>query len=448
MARYELSDGKSNKFWEIKMEGAVLTVTFGRIGTAGTSSTKVSPSPAGAKYEHDKLVAEKTKKGYKLVAAAAPVQAAAVAGGGPSLAELEAAIIACPGDEEAWRAYGEALKAAGDARGDAVLLTTYAKGGKPPAALKKIVDTHGKKWLGDFAKEDASIKVTWTHGAFIDTARIAASYDDSGGMSVDAQIRALLRLDAAKFLRELVIGLADAEGDNDYGPAIAALVKAGMRPSLRKLVIGDFEYPDESEISWATIGDVGRAAPLLPNLEELRIQGGKIGLSNLALPKLRSLIVHTGGLPGPAARAIGAAKLPELTHLEVWFGTEDYGGTSDLAAIKPLLSGAGFPKLESLGLMNATFQDDIAKAASGSKILKQLSSLDLSMGTMTDEGAGAILAAADRFAHLTKLNLEDNYLSEDMAKDIKKALPNAQTGKQRKADTYDDKLHHYVSVGE
>ncbi len=68
MARYELVEGKSKKFWEIEIDGGRVTVTFGRIGTAGQSKTKTVASAAAADREHDKLVAEKTKKGYVLVA--------------------------------------------------------------------------------------------------------------------------------------------------------------------------------------------------------------------------------------------------------------------------------------------------------------------------------------------------------------------------------------------
>src|SRR4051812_36575731 len=68
MPRYEFSEGRSNKFWQIELSGASFTTTFGRIGAAGQSSTKTFESAAKAKLEYDKLVAEKVKKGYTLVA--------------------------------------------------------------------------------------------------------------------------------------------------------------------------------------------------------------------------------------------------------------------------------------------------------------------------------------------------------------------------------------------
>jgi predicted DNA-binding WGR domain protein len=70
MRRYELTDGTSSKFWEIGIDGKTVTVRFGRIGTAGQTQLKTHASPEIARKEHDKLVAEKTKKGYRSVAAA------------------------------------------------------------------------------------------------------------------------------------------------------------------------------------------------------------------------------------------------------------------------------------------------------------------------------------------------------------------------------------------
>ncbi len=62
--RFELVEGTSSKFWEIQVDGASYTTTYGRIGTSGQSTTKTASSPEKAQAEADKLVGEKTKKGY------------------------------------------------------------------------------------------------------------------------------------------------------------------------------------------------------------------------------------------------------------------------------------------------------------------------------------------------------------------------------------------------
>ena len=64
MERYELVEGSSAKFWEASVAGATLTVRFGRIGTQGQSKDKTFSDAAAAEREKDKLVREKTAKGY------------------------------------------------------------------------------------------------------------------------------------------------------------------------------------------------------------------------------------------------------------------------------------------------------------------------------------------------------------------------------------------------
>ncbi|HVY47406.1 MAG TPA: WGR domain-containing protein [Minicystis sp.] len=70
MARFELSEGTSSKFWEIELAGDSFSTTYGRIGAKGQTTTKTFPTPEKARVEHDKLVAEKLKKGYRLVSGA------------------------------------------------------------------------------------------------------------------------------------------------------------------------------------------------------------------------------------------------------------------------------------------------------------------------------------------------------------------------------------------
>jgi predicted DNA-binding WGR domain protein len=67
MPRYEFSEGSSNKFWQIDLDGTSFTTTYGRIGTDGQTTMKEYDSEEKAEKEYKKLIAEKVKKGYKLV---------------------------------------------------------------------------------------------------------------------------------------------------------------------------------------------------------------------------------------------------------------------------------------------------------------------------------------------------------------------------------------------
>lgn len=74
--RFEFSEGSSNKFWEVSLDGNDVVTTYGRIGATGQTTIKSEATPDKAKATYDKLVREKTKKGYVEVggapAAAAP----------------------------------------------------------------------------------------------------------------------------------------------------------------------------------------------------------------------------------------------------------------------------------------------------------------------------------------------------------------------------------------
>ena len=58
MRRFEFVDSTSNKFWEVEVKGETLNVTFGEIGA------KDFTTPEIAKAEMEKLIKEKTGKGY------------------------------------------------------------------------------------------------------------------------------------------------------------------------------------------------------------------------------------------------------------------------------------------------------------------------------------------------------------------------------------------------
>jgi predicted DNA-binding WGR domain protein len=72
---FQFSEGTSNKFWKIRLDGKSFTVHFGKIGTAGQVQTKDFANDAEAQKEYDKLIAEKVKKGYVAMTDSATVPA-------------------------------------------------------------------------------------------------------------------------------------------------------------------------------------------------------------------------------------------------------------------------------------------------------------------------------------------------------------------------------------
>ncbi len=62
---FEFVDAKSAKFWEICHAGVDVTVRFGRLGTKGQTQTKTFADEAAALKHANKLIAEKTSKGYQ-----------------------------------------------------------------------------------------------------------------------------------------------------------------------------------------------------------------------------------------------------------------------------------------------------------------------------------------------------------------------------------------------
>jgi predicted DNA-binding WGR domain protein len=62
--RFEYVDGCSDKYWEIHRAGTRVTVHFGRHGTTGQAITKTFPDEAAASKQVERMIRQKTSKGY------------------------------------------------------------------------------------------------------------------------------------------------------------------------------------------------------------------------------------------------------------------------------------------------------------------------------------------------------------------------------------------------
>ena len=164
-----------------------------------------------------------------------------------------------------------------------------------------------------------------------------------------------------------------------------------QRPPLRHLFLGDAIHR-ESEISWIKHPNIERLFAALPDLETLRIRGSDgLSFGCVTHARLRTLIVESGGLHGGIARDLAGCSFPALEHLELWLGRAEYGARIFAEDLEPVLDPARFPRVDHLGLRNAEVTDEIAPCALQSPLVRQLASLDLSLGYINDQVAKAIL---------------------------------------------------------
>lgn len=205
---------------------------------------------------------------------------------------------------------------------------------------------------------------------------------------------------------------------------VQLLVSARERlPNLRGIFIGDM-ISEENEISWIVQSDVSPLPAAYPNLEHLRLRGTQdLSLGGrLVHEKLKSLVIESGGLPPRLLHEIAASRLPELEHLELWLGTPNYGGDATVEDVRPFLNGGLFPKLKRLGLRDSEIADQLAAALNGAAILSQLDAVDLSLGTLTDQGGQALLDNA-ALRRLQRVDLHRHFLSEEMMAGLRRAFP-------------------------
>jgi predicted DNA-binding WGR domain protein len=363
--RFELVEGSSSKFWQIEVDAASYTVTYGRIGTAGVSKTTTCDSAVEASGDAEKLVREKLKKGYQEV------------GGAPN-----------------WRPPTHI-----DTQEHVDRWLNYKVSGFDPEADGEADDESGRR---DFpALRDLDKRIF----------RVGIGYDDADD-DFAARLDRLFGDPKLAELRALVVGGWFSEACE--GPPVALyerIIAHGSKLArLEGLFVGDV-IQEECEISWLHQGDYGPVLRALPGLQHLLVRGGDgLRFADVTHASLRTLTVQTGGLSSAAVRDIAAATLPSLRTLTLWLGVEDYGGDWSLDDLAPILDGAHLPALEHLGLQDTERADEVAEAVARSNVLGRLRGLDLSMGTLTDDGAKALLAAPG-LRKLAWLNLRHNYLS-------------------------------------
>lgn len=423
MARYERDRDGVIDSWEVEVDGTVIWIREGRFwrrpdGTIAGGDLDWASRPVrglfrGIDKERARLVEQYVRNGFALVADAAI--------GVARDAAMEARLVDHPDDAALHSVYADWLQQHGDARG------VWASVLDGDAALAARLCAQAERELRLHLGVDRGPRFGWHKGLLVWCSAETAQLDNLlhhplGSTLVDARVR----------LTATRAGL---------GVNVAEVAEVFARhPSLRRLHLADFELDEEATLSFIELGDLSRLWPAVRNLQQLVLQAGGMELGELDLPSLRTLDIRTTALTLAELVAVVRPR-PTLERLSLWFGE----GQELADEVGPLLDGAAFPSLRALGLCNCAFTDQLVEQLAHSPLLPRLHTLDLSLGTLSDEGLESMVRNQRAFAHLDELDLHESFLSPKAAKAAARLC--------KRVVTTDQKPHapptpRYVTVGE
>jgi hypothetical protein len=273
--------------------------------------------------------------------------------------------------------------------------------------------------------------------------RLSLDYDSTADEFAGLVESFLSTVDPAQ-VAALVIGQWGAAYET---PAPIELL-AGLAPrltGLRAIFLGEMTF-DECEISWIVQDDVTPLLSAYPGLEILWVRGATdLELRPVRHAALREFAIESGGLPAEVVRAVAGCDLPALEWLELWLGTDDYGGDAGVDDLAPILAGERLPALRRLGLRNAQIADEVAAALATAPVVARLDILDLSLGTLSDQGAAALLAGQP-LGHLRRLVLDHHYIGDEVAARLVAELPDVAVHLADREEAEDGR--RYVAVSE
>ena len=265
--------------------------------------------------------------------------------------------------------------------------------------------------------------VEFTLETKVDTTKVYRLRTDMEGPDMSELTNAFLAQDQIAELEELVIGWwTNEEGEPEMGPEEATeplIAKKDKLPNLKHLVLGDIPSRD-NEMSWICIGEIQPLLEAFPNLEYFKVRAGNgPDFGKINLEKLHTFIYETSGLIDVSE--IFGGNMPNLEHLQIWMGTENYGLSVKAADFETLLQGTVFPKLKYLGLNNSEIINEITPMLMNAPILDRIETLDLSGGTLRDEGAQFLLDNP-KIKELKHLSLRHHFLSEEMEAKLREMM--------------------------
>lgn len=221
--------------------------------------------------------------------------------------------------------------------------------------------------------------------------------------TASAQLQALLNAPCARFLKDLHLELANEKQPNPF----EVLANAPELRSLSHFQLNDQRHSQHRQAE--------RLEPLIERgtgLRTLQLRGHCPALTELASETIEYLEITTNTITLELLTALRISKLPNLKTLIVHLTPPRTASTEYREAVSQLIAELQAPQLRHLGFHQTPYSNMICQQIHQVELLQQLSVLDLSAGSLTDEGAQTILSEPERFRHLKRLNLSENWLNQ------------------------------------
>lgn len=433
--------GKTTEIANINLEGKVLTTSAGAQYSDVKPKKKNFKTPAAAKAGLEAAIAAYREEGYRELGEIDPPSIEV-----PRDAGLEAEIRKNREDAAPYLVYADWLQGKGSKFGEMIVLANRNKQKQADAIAAQV--TKLPKGMAT---------VTWRNGLW-KSLHLQNDVDWMSGMDIMRFIKAVFSSPLCAALETLAIGILEWE-DSKQSAILAEAGKHAWAKDLLHLRLGDVGDADV-DMDHHSVGGVGKLITKhFPNLESLFLHSGgesygaseEFSFAGLELPKCKELTIETCAMSRKRMKALTAAKLPALEKLVIWFGEKERGANATLADVVPVWDGKVFPKVRHLGLCNSELTLDFTRLLPESKLAKTLVSLDLSRGTLGDDGVAELVATAKKYPALQSLDIDHSWVTKAGLASLKKAFPKvAISAKHQQAlvDPEDYGRDRYVHVSE
>ncbi len=455
MRTFVYSDEKSNRFWNVTLQGNSYTVTYGKVGSKGQTKTKDFADDDQARKAYAKVIAEKVKKGYVETTSVPTAELT------PLLRSLEVSLAADPEDLASHSAYADYLAEQGDSRGELIQLQLSLEDerireperSKLQSRVDELIEIGCRTWLGDLGRFlvghwsglDKPFHFEIRRG-WLDRIRILPFPDAiARSLANCPEVRLLRRLEVIYDMRyhpwefddwiegpnaALREGEELFEFDEDMENELVILPEILKSPYLQNLRVFEFGYSaTEEQISHTTmvtpfanctVEDILKLLERAPNLEELYLNADVEDVKRLfssdRLGNLRVLQYYYGmgryqqppELEYPLSALADNSSLKNLTTLRLHPGRD---ASILLDEVRALLHSKNLPNLVSLQIHQTRYGDDLVPVLIESGILNRLKVLDLGYGLLTDKGARQ-LANCPELKNLDWLAVSKNALTQ------------------------------------